>query len=101
MKKYFLTLLLVFGVFLSSFSQYMMNQYYAVRGENRTEVSYRNEYNYYTQTYQVVRYCRQINWQKQYYSGNVYYYNPVYGTWYTQWQSGHFWYCYWSNWYRC
>jgi hypothetical protein len=101
MKRFLLTLILTLGLTLSTFSQYVANQYYAVRGATRTEVTYRQEYNQYFGRMEAVKYCRQTYWEQRRYSGNVYYYNQVYGTWYTRWESGTFWYCYWSGWFRC
>lgn len=101
MKRLIITIILSIFFTLTSFSQYSASQYYATQGEVQTQVTYRQEYNMRYNRFETVRYCRQTIWKQDYYTGDVYYYHNYYKTWYTQRQSGYFWYFYWSDWYRC
>lgn len=100
-KKLFLVLIsfLLISVSIGQY-QYQTNRWYAYQGQTYTDVTYRSVYNYNTNRYEYIKYCRTLNWYRQYYSGNVYY-QDIYGNWYTQYNSGYFWYCTWTGWYRC
>ncbi len=102
-------ILIVFIIFFSldSFAQnqWATGRFYGSRGQSLTENTYRTEYNPYTGLYFNSKYCRQLTWYQEYYSGYVYYwqYSPANGqyTWVNKWDQGSFWRCTWSAWYNC
>lgn len=107
MKKILLTLLLI-GMFLSNDNLHAQRgwsygDYYQTRGDSWVDYTYRTEYNYYTNTYVNVRYCRRTIWRKTWRSGyiNYWYWNGYTYTWQRRWYEGYSWYYVWGNWYRC
>jgi hypothetical protein len=101
----FLIIVLAF-ISLDSFAQeWVTGRYYGYRGQTLIENTYRTEYNPYSGLYFNNKYCRQLTWYQEYYSGYVYFwqYSPAHGLyrWANNWQEGNFWRCTWSDWYSC
>lgn len=101
MKKLLLTLFLLLGITIGSYSQsgWTSGNYYAYKGQNVTESSWATEYSIFCNCYVNVRYCRQSYWYQEYYSGYIYLWGP--NGWYTEWKEGTYWYYSFGNWYLC
>ncbi len=106
MKKIFL--ILFFGFLLSSKdtqaqSGWSYGNYYQTIGETRVDYTYVTEFNYYTNRYVNVKYCRRTVWRKTWRSGYVNYWgwNGYTYSWKRRWYEGYSWYYVWGNWYRC
>lgn len=102
MKNIFL--ILAFSLLsLQSFSQSGWNsgEYYAYQGQTVEECGYvYPKYDYYGNFLGNYVSCRLLTWESTTYSGYINYWNYNTGSWYSEWRSGSYWYCYWSGWYE-
>jgi hypothetical protein len=102
MKK--LILALVFSlvtIWAVAQSGWSSGQYYAYKGQTIEQCGNAYpKYDAWGNWYGNFVSCRVLKWEQQQYSGYVYYWNSNTGQWYSQWQSGYSWYCWWSGWYE-
>ncbi|NRB52547.1 MAG: hypothetical protein HRU41_33105 [Saprospiraceae bacterium] len=105
-----LALTFTFLMFLgigTGFSQsgWSTSRWYAKEGRSSVQTSYQKQWNAYYGRYVSVRYCRKLNWYREWHAGYIYYwrYDNYYGRyqWAREWKEGYFWYCTWSGWYQC
>jgi hypothetical protein len=83
------------------FSQHLEYKHHGLKGRHEIDWRYRSIFNPHINRYETIRHCRRLIWVKRNYTGDVYYYDDLKQTWYKKWETGEFWYCYWSTWNKC
>ena len=82
-------------------SGWQSGNYYSYRGQTVKDCgyTYAGNISYYdgfgNPHYYIFRNCQILSWRQEYYSGYIYYWGP--SGWYTQYQQGTFWYCWFEN----
>jgi hypothetical protein len=83
------------------FSQHVEYKYHGVKGKHEIDYTYQHRFDPNKNRYEYIKYCRRLIWIKRNHTGDVYYYDELKQTWYIKWETGDFWYCYWSRWNKC